>query len=203
MTTIDIIILVIFIVGAVMGMVKGFIKQLASLLGLVVGLLAAKLLYASVAEKLFSQVTDSPTFAQILAFVLIWAAVPLGFAFVAHLLTKAMDAVSLGWINRWLGAGLGAIKYLLVGSMVICGIEFVDADNRLISKSTKCESTLYYPMGEFAGIFMPVVKEVTQQVINADFDDFQDAADEAIDDAAKATKRAADKLEEAAEKVLK
>lgn len=203
MATIDIIILVLFIAGAVMGMMKGFIKQLASLLGLVVGLLAAKVLYAGVAEKLFSQVTDSPTFAQILAFILIWAAVPLAFLFLAHLLSKAMEAVSLGWLNRWLGAGLGAVKYLLVGSMVICGIEFVDADNRLISKSTKRESALYYPMGQFAGIFMPVVKKVTQQVINADFSDLQDAADEAIDDAAKATRRAADKMEEAAEKVMR
>ena len=36
------------------------------------------------------------------AFILIWIAVPLGFAFVASLLTKALDAVHLGWLNRWL-----------------------------------------------------------------------------------------------------
>ena len=46
------------------------------------------------------------TFAQILAFVVIWIVVPLLFLLVAALLTKAMEAVSLGWLNRWLGAGL-------------------------------------------------------------------------------------------------
>lgn len=169
MSAIDIIILMVFIVGTIMGMVKGFIKQLASLLGLVVGLLAAKMLYATVAEKLFSQLTDSLTLAQIIAFILIWAIVPLLFALVAHLLTKAMEAVSLGWINRWLGGGLGAVKFMLVCSMVICGIEFVDADNSLISKKEKTASHLYYPMEKFAGIFMPAAKAVTQEIINADF----------------------------------
>ena len=102
MTTIDIIILVVIGAGAVIGFIKGFIKQLASILGLIVGLLAAKTLYVSVAERVFSKIMDSMTFAQILAFVAIWVVVPLLFLLVASVLTKAMEAVSLGWLNRWL-----------------------------------------------------------------------------------------------------
>ena len=40
------------------------------------------------------------TVAQVLAFIAIWIAVPLVFTVVASLLTKAMEAVSLGWLNR-------------------------------------------------------------------------------------------------------
>ena len=57
--TIDIIILIVIGAGAIVGFVKGFIRQLASILGLIVGLLAAKALYASLAEKLCPTVTDS------------------------------------------------------------------------------------------------------------------------------------------------
>ncbi len=57
MATIDIIILIVIGAGAVVGFVKGFIRQLASILGLIVGLLAAKALYASLAEKLCPTVT--------------------------------------------------------------------------------------------------------------------------------------------------
>lgn len=153
-----------------MGLMKGFVRQVASLLGLIVGLLAAKMLYGMVAEKVFSQVTDSMTVAQILAFIAIWVVVPLLFTLVAALITKAMEAVSLGWLNRWLGMGVGAIKYLLVVSMVICGIEFIDGNNKIISKTKKEESALYYPMKSFAGIFMPAAKAVAEQVINADFE---------------------------------
>jgi membrane protein required for colicin V production len=170
MAIIDIIILAAFGLGAIIGFMKGFVKQLASLLGLIVGLLAAKALYASLAVKLCPMLTDSMTVAQVLAFVFIWLAVPLLFSLGASLLTRAMEAVSLGWLNHWLGAGLGALKYLLLTSLLIGVIEFIDGDNTLISKTKKKESVLYYPMEEFAGIFFPAAKAVTEQIVNGDFD---------------------------------
>jgi len=165
MTTIDIIILIALGAGVIIGFMKGFIRQLASILGLIVGLLAAKALYTSLAVKLCPTVTDSMTMAQILAFVIIWIAVPLIFTLVASVLTKAMEAVSLGWLNRLLGAGLGALKYLLLVSLVVCVIQFIDTDSQLISQTKKEESLLYYPMERFAGMFFPAAKEVTQQYI--------------------------------------
>lgn len=165
MTIIDIIILAIVGVGAVIGFIKGFIKQLASILGLIIGLLAAKALYVTVAERVFSKITDSMTFAQVLAFVVIWLVVPLLFLLVAALLTKAMEAVSLGWLNRWLGAGLGALKFMLLVSLLICVVEFIDTDNTLIRKTMKEDSVLYYPIESFAGMFFPAAKEVTEQYI--------------------------------------
>ena len=164
MTTIDIIILIALGAGVIVGFMKGFIRQLASILGLI-GLLAAKALYTSLAVKLCPTVTDSMTVAQILAFVIIWIAVPLIFTLVASVLTKALEAVSLGWLNRMLGAGLGALKYLLLVSLVICVIQFIDSDSQLISQTKKEQSLLYYPMESFAGIFFPAAKEVTQQYI--------------------------------------
>lgn len=166
MAPLDIIILLLLVAGVITGMMKGFIRQLASLLGLVVGLLAAKMLYATVAEEYCSKITDNPTLAQILAFVLIWAFVPMAFALVAHLISKALEAVELGWINRLLGGALGALKFLLVGSMMVCGIEFVDADDTLISRSTKKSSMFYYPLEKAAGIFMPVATKWTKELIN-------------------------------------
>ena len=165
MTTIDIIILIALGAGVIIGFMKGFIRQLASILGLIVGLLAAKALYTSLAVKLCPTVTDSMTVAQILAFVIIWIAVPLIFTLVASVLTKAMEAVSLGWLNRLLGAGLGALIYLLLVSLVVCVIQFIDTDSQLISQTKKEESLLYYPMERFAGMFFPAAKEVTQQYI--------------------------------------
>ena len=138
---------------------------MASILGLIVGLLAAKTLYASLAVKLCPTVTDSMTVAQVLAFIMIWIAVPLIFVLIASLLTKAMQAISLNWLNRWLGSGLGALKFLLLTSVVIGAIEFVDSDNKLISATKKEESLLYYPMETFAGIFFPAAKNMTQQYI--------------------------------------
>ena len=75
------------------------------------------------------------------AFVVICIVVPLLLLVVAALLTKAMEAVSLGWLNRWLGAGLGALKFLLLVSLLICVVEFIDSDNTMIDRTMKEESS--------------------------------------------------------------
>ncbi len=167
MSPIDIIILALIIIGVVLGIMKGFIKQLSSILGLIVGLLAAKMLYETLAEQLCPTLTHSMTLAQVLAFIIIWLAVPLIFTVVASLLTRAMEIISLGWLNRFLGALLGGLKFLLLATILICVVEFIDQDNALISQTTKQESVLYYPLHRFAGSFFPVAKEVTQQIVNA------------------------------------
>lgn len=165
MTTIDIIILVILGAGAIVGFAKGFLRQLAGLLGLVAGLLIAKALYATVSERIFLPLTDSLTVAQGIAFVVIWLAVPLAFLLLALLLTKAMEAVSLGWVNRLLGAGLGLLKSALLVSLLICVVEYIDTDNTLLKKTKKRESVLYYPLEKFAGVFLPAAKEMAVEFL--------------------------------------
>ncbi len=173
MTTIDIIILVIISIGILLGLVKGALKQLAGLLGLVVGLLAAKALYATAAAEVFSRVTDNMTVAQLLAFIAIWVIVPLLFWGVACVLTKALDAVCLGWINRLLGGVLGGVVHALLVSLVICVLEAVDTKNDLLSKGQKQESVLYYRMEPLAGLFFPAAKTLTEQI----YDGINEAAE--------------------------
>ena len=166
MTTIDIIILVILGLGIVLGLWKGVLKQLAGLLGLIVGLLAAKALYATVADRVFSHMTDSLTVAQILAFLAVWVIVPLLFWLVASLLTKAMAAVCLGWVNRLLGGLLGGVVHALLISLAICVLETVDARGDLISREQKQASALYYRIKPLAGLFFPAAKDITKQIYN-------------------------------------
>lgn len=165
MTTIDIIILVVIGVGVIQGLMKGFVKQLASIVGLIAGLLVARALFASVAEKLAPVLGTSTVIAQILAFVLIWVAVSLGFVLVASFLTKALDAVRLGWLNRWLGSGLGALKYMILIGLAIHVLEYIDPKDEMIDATKKQESVLYYSIRDLSGIFFPVFKNVTEQLI--------------------------------------
>jgi membrane protein required for colicin V production len=165
MQTIDWIMIAIVGLGAVVGFSKGFIRQLASVVGLVAGLLVARALYASVGEKLAMETGTSLTFARGLAFLLIWLVVPVGLSLAATLLTKAVDSIHLGFVNRWLGAGLGALKYILLISLVIALIEYIDS---LIQSTKKKESVLYYSMESLSGVFIPVIKDATKQLIDTD-----------------------------------
>ena len=156
----------VFLLGAVQGFIKGLVRQVASLVGLVAGLLIARALFGAVGEYLAVQIGTSVGFGQALAFLLIWVAVPVGLSVVAYLLTKTLELVHLGFVNRWLGAGLGAVKYLLVASLLIQLVEFIDAKNELIDKTKKEASSFYYPLEKFSGVFMPAMKTVTKQVID-------------------------------------
>lgn len=152
--------------GAVLGFSKGFIRQLASIVGLIAGLFIARALFASVGERLAEELGTPLTFAQVVAFILIWLVVPIVFLFLASALTRVIDIVKLGFVNRMLGAGLGALKYMLLVGIAIHFIEFVDSKDNLIKSTVKQESVLYYPMEDFSDIFYPTIKNVTEQLID-------------------------------------
>lgn len=160
MNGLDIVILIVIAIGALMGLMKGFLRQLASILGLVVGLLAARMLYMPLAEKLSPSLTDSITTAQILSFLAIWAIVPIVFTLVAFLVSHALDLIALGWINRLLGMVLGAVKYVLFIMLAIHILDYLDEEDKVISRTSKEESTFYYELKGKATYLFPMAKNI-------------------------------------------
>ena len=146
-------------IGAISGFMSGFFKQLSSILGFILGLLAAYLLYESVAERLYPVITESMTLAQVLSFILIWLIVPIFFSIIALLFTNVFKALSLGWLNNLLGFILGGLKWILLLSVLINVLDYLDADNRLINKTIKKESLFYYPVKLIINNIFPVVEE--------------------------------------------
>ncbi len=165
MTVIDIVILVILAAGMILGYRKGFFKQLSSVLGLVVGLFVARALYVMVGEYLAPHLGTSESVAQILAFLIIWAVVPLLLYVAATMLTKALDIVHLGIINRFGGALLGMFLCILWIGLLIHILQFVDTQDALIGKEVKEQSFFYGPIQEISDVFFPAIKDMTKQII--------------------------------------
>ena len=84
------------------------------------------------------------------------------------MLTKALEIVHLGIVNRLLGALLGALKYALIVSLAISLLEYIDSKDELINRTVKQSSLLYYPVGELSGLFIPAIKNVTNEIIETD-----------------------------------
>ncbi|MBQ8521961.1 MAG: CvpA family protein [Bacteroides sp.] len=166
MELIDIIILVLIGGGVIQGLMKGFLKQLAAIVGLVAGLLIARALFGVVAEQLVDTLGTSITIAQILSFILIWVIVPLICIMVASVLTKALDVIHLGWLNRLLGGLFGAVKVMLLVGLAIHVLEYLDPQSEIISETKKEASALYKPVKEFTDVFFPVLKDVTDKIVS-------------------------------------
>ncbi len=155
-------------VGAVLGFSKGAVRQIATLVGLVAGLLLARALYFTVGERMAVELGTNATVAQIIAFLLIWFLVPMALLWVASLISRVLDIVHLGILNRLAGVMIGAVKYALLVSMLIHFIEFIDTKDELVQRTVKEASLLYYPMKEVGNIFIPTIKNVTKELFETD-----------------------------------
>ncbi|MGL4519052.1 MAG: CvpA family protein [Phocaeicola sp.] len=164
MPAIDIVILVIVGAGLIEGLRKGFIRQLAATLGVVVGLLVARSLYAAVAKQATPLLGTSSEITELLAFVVIWGAVPVAITSISSLLARVLKTVQLGWLDAWLGGILGALKYICLLSIVAYGIDHFKLKYDFISDTKKRESKFYYPIKEISSLYVPIVKDVTKQL---------------------------------------
>ncbi len=165
MTTIDIFILVILGLGLIAGLVKGFIKQVCTLIGLVAGLLVARALYAMVGEQLAPHIGTSVSVAQIISFIVIWAIIPALLMLAGATLTRALKFIHLGAVNRLMGGIAGIALHLLFLGILIKVVEYIDPEEKLLSRQVKQESVFYHTVEETAGVFFPAIKEVTEQLI--------------------------------------
>lgn len=119
MNVLDILILVVFGLGLVKGAMSGLLRQVVSIVGLFAGLFVAIMLYSALGDWLAPHLGSNVSFGRALAFVLIWIVVPMGLAFLAGLLTRALRVAKLGGLNRLGGALLGGLKYLVFLSCVL------------------------------------------------------------------------------------
>lgn len=166
MTKIDLLILLVVMAGAVTGYMKGGVKLFVSTVGLILGLYVARILYMPLAEMLCPSVSSSMTFAKGLAFIIIWVAVPFLTTLAGRFFTKTLEAMHINWLNRWAGTVLGGLKYLLIISIFINVVQFIDGSNHLISQTNKEDALLYYPTQKVAGIVFPLVKQVSNKYIH-------------------------------------
>ena len=143
MQNIDWILVVLLLLGAIRGWRTGLIKQVVSLGGLIAGLLIAKLCYAMVGDAIAPHIDNHTTLAHVLAFILIWIAVPVILGVLGEILTTVLDKLFvLGTVNSILGALLGLIKFqLIIGALI-----WVLCATKIIGENTMQQSVLCAPL---------------------------------------------------------
>lgn len=159
LNAIDIVFICIFVFGLVSGFVSGFIKQVASLGGLILAIVGARYL-SPVFEKLlrswfsFSESLYSPL-AYLIAFLLIL----FGCRLIALALHKVAKWAMLGGVNRVMGMAFGALKYILLVSILINIYDLIDRDSVVINKEYKENSRLYRPVKAVVRKIFPFMSE--------------------------------------------
>lgn len=122
---IDILALAVVLACIFLSMMRGVITEVTSLLTWIVAFLIAKWFAVSFAEIAFRSI-EPQALAVAMSFVLLFLAAWLVQRLMRSLLTAMVSAVGLGGINRFLGGVFGAIKGILVVTLVVMVCSFTD-----------------------------------------------------------------------------
>ena len=115
MNWLDIVIIVFLAITVITGLSKGLIKTIIPLVGIIIAVVLAGHSYGSVADWL-STWLHSPSQANIAGFAIIFVAVVIVSLIIASLLSKFLNLLLLGWVDKLGGAVLGFV----IGGLV-CG----------------------------------------------------------------------------------
>jgi len=125
MNWLDIVLLIILFASAIGGLANGLIKTVLSLVGLIVGVVLAGHYYNAVAGWI-TFVPDN--IANIIAFALILILVLLIAAILGTILTRAVSAILLGWLNRLTGLVAGIILGAIwCGALLAIWVKYMGA----------------------------------------------------------------------------
>jgi membrane protein required for colicin V production len=115
----DIIFVIILVLAIIKGFRRGLIVGIFSLLAVVIGLAAAMKLSTVAAGYLGDAVSISDRWLPILSFAVVFIAVVLLIRLGANAIEKAVQAVTLGWLNRLGGILLYLAIYITIFSVVL------------------------------------------------------------------------------------
>ncbi len=150
MNYIDIIILLFLLWGACRGFSKGLIIEVATLLGLVLGVYIA-IKYSSYTEGILVDFLNiSSRYISYIALAVTFVLVAIVVYIIGKLLTKLIDIISLGLINKLLGTILGIAKYFVIACVLLMIVDALNIKFQFLSEETQQKSLLFYPFLNFA-----------------------------------------------------
>ncbi len=152
---IDLIISGCFIYGSIIGFKRGLIRELGSLLGLFISLIRVYNFSDYLSNLIEVFLNLSPTFSYIISCIVIFLTAISLVSYIAKLITKTLNIVALGFLNRIAGLIFGLLKWVVLSSSLIFIINKKNFFNEISEqlKSDSMESSFIYDplskIGEF------------------------------------------------------
>jgi membrane protein required for colicin V production len=114
----DIIVIVILGYCLIRGVFRGLIKELSSIIGVLSGFYAAFTYYMLLAKPLSKWITNTG-YLNILSFLIIFCGVFIIISILGVIINYLLKIAFLGWLDRILGSVFGAMKGILIVSVLL------------------------------------------------------------------------------------
>ena len=155
MNWIDITILILLAVTTIKGLFDGFIKQVSSLLAVVLAIVFSGILSHPFVSLVFRGFPDiSPVIASVLGYIIAFLIIFVVAKLFGAIIRKICHAIFLRPIDALLAGVLGAVLCLLVVSLLLNVIDWVDPGSTyLLPREIKEASFLYEPLRSIIRMF--------------------------------------------------
>lgn len=158
MNWIDFVIVVLIVLAVISGFSNGLVREVASLVGLILGIWGAIKFSDFTAGKLYEWFDMTGQYVGIMAFIITFLAIVVIIHFIGTMADKVVETISLGFLNRLLGMVFGAIKNILILSVIFTILNSIDARRHFLPASVN-ESRFYMPISDIVPSIFPVIGE--------------------------------------------
>lgn len=150
MNYLDILLLLPLLYGAYKGFSRGFVIEVATLLGLILGVYVA-IKFSDYTENILRDFLDiSSKYLSYIALSVTFLLVVVAIYLLGKMLTKLVDIVSLGLVNKLLGTVLGITKSFVILCIILLIADALDDKFQFMNKEVKENSLFYNPFLNFA-----------------------------------------------------
>ncbi len=160
---IDLIILIPILFGFYKGFTRGLILSLASLLGLLLGIYGGAKFSNITSNFLFEQFEiDIPLVGFSITFLILLTGVYL----LGKLLSKFVDVLALGFVNKLAGAVFGVGKIILILVVLLLFFEHLNQKFHFIGMDEIGKSQLYFFLKQTSEKVFPYLEELRENTTN-------------------------------------
>ncbi len=164
MNTIDIVIGLILALAFYAGFKRGLLQTLAALIGLVVGIYCAFHFSHFVGSYIATWFDWSESTTRWTAFAITFLAVVLLANLIGKIVTKIINLVALGLLNKLLGGVFSVLQYAIILSFIFLFFSAENFSGYLISEEKKENSKLFAPIASLAPMILPQLIEKFEEI---------------------------------------
>ena len=140
------------------GTIQGLVRQAGDLLALVVGVVMANLTGPAVTSWFINSTEYSSLTCQIISYMGIFLVVTIAVRIVVGFVKILTDKVHMGWVDSLLGGALGALKTILIVSVLLNVAMLLLKDNEIWTSPALTQSLCYESVKDFAPYILHLIR---------------------------------------------
>lgn len=166
MIVVDLLIAILLGYGLYKGLRNGLIISVVSLVALIAGIYFSLRFSFFARELLLEHAQWNPNATTVAAFFITFVIILILLHLLGKLMTKIVETLALGVVNKLAGALFEGLKILLIVSVFLNLFQKINHNNLIVSEQQLNESVFYQPVQEVSKKVFPLMEEWYQLALN-------------------------------------